>query len=847
MKRVVAVLLSLFFAVAVVAGPAGATITTDYTPLSYAGNDTATSFAVSWPFVSGTTDLSVTFVATDGITTAMVYGTDYTTTGGAGTTGTVVYPVSGNPLATGEALRIERAMDLTQPTGFSAGGRFDPEDIEDALDRLELQIQEVDEATGRAAKFPNPYGSFAGVDGPDLPAPSDGAWLRWDGTDFENFTPDDTLTGVANVQSWVEGCGDGTAEQVKGDRYLNTAVADHGSVATTGSLAYVLADVAADEFARIRLCGDTTFVVSTAITVTDNVDLDFSPGAVLQPASGIAIVFSAGHISAGPFQIFDLSLSGTVDIDALENEIVYDEWWGAGGGTGDYSAALNNVSADFGYNRLDTNSIDRTVRTRLTDVLMATDYALNDGTGDQSAALNYAAAYCLANGLSMHMPAGTYRCTSPLAIKQIVVTADGWNKTIIDKAHDGVGINVLEGGSTFTELYDFSVISDGTDAAVTSHGVKVLDSRVKLRLWTTAHAGDGLNVECDDGNNNHSEIKLHSAQNAVNGAYFTGAGADANLFKLAVRTFSNDGDGVKIDVDGNHWEGWVTGEDNTGTNLNIEAGGDIDLFAYLESGGAGDYSISAGVTNVSLTGRLGTGVDLGTLTSLSLGGLDQLVRGTAGKVTRKVAANQMTISASNYMDEEFYGSGGRLLVTDRTRADGVRQIKAYAANGTVADAELAVFGDEKKVAVYVAGGQEAFRVDSSTTSGDTPIMIAELGWSAQDTFVDGDVSIDADGTDDHVTLTGHGITDDTRVQLTTTGTLPAGLALTTDYYTFAVDVDTVSLHSATPAAAGNIVQITAAAGTGTHTVNVLSGSIVRVTVGASDSGGAGYKLLRIPN
>lgn len=84
------------------------------------------------------------------------------------------------------------------------------------------------------------------------------------------------------------------------------------------------------------------------------------------------------------------------------------------------------------------------------------------------------------------------------------------------------------------------------------------------------------------------------------------------------------------------------------------------------------------------------------------------------------------------------------------------------------------------------------------------------------TFVDGDVTV---GTD-NIAITGHGLVEGDLIQLTTSGTLPAGLALATDYYVIRVDADNIKLAaSLADAEAGTAVDITAAAGGGTHSVD----------------------------
>jgi len=95
-------------------------------------------------------------------------------------------------------------------------------------------------------------------------------------------------------------------------------------------------------------------------------------------------------------------------------------------------------------------------------------------------------------------------------------------------------------------------------------------------------------------------------------------------------------------------------------------------------------------------------------------------------------------------------------------------------------------------------------------------------------FVDGDVSV----ANDEITETAHGYqTGEGPVQLTSSGTLPTGLALATDYWFIRVDANTYKFAtSRVNALAGTDVDITAAAGGGTHTVNHESKLIVPANV-----------------
>lgn len=83
-----------------------------------------------------------------------------------------------------------------------------------------------------------------------------------------------------------------------------------------------------------------------------------------------------------------------------------------------------------------------------------------------------------------------------------------------------------------------------------------------------------------------------------------------------------------------------------------------------------------------------------------------------------------------------------------------------------------------------------------------------------DGFIDANITL---GTD-NINITSHPFTDLQRVQLTTAGTLPTGLALATDYYVIVVDADNIKLASSRAnAIADTAVDITASGG-GNHTI-----------------------------
>lgn len=82
-------------------------------------------------------------------------------------------------------------------------------------------------------------------------------------------------------------------------------------------------------------------------------------------------------------------------------------------------------------------------------------------------------------------------------------------------------------------------------------------------------------------------------------------------------------------------------------------------------------------------------------------------------------------------------------------------------------------------------------------------------------FVDGDVAIDPTNT---ITENSHGMSDGDPVRLSSTGTLPAGLNDNDDYY---VVNSTANDFQLAASEGGPAIQITAAGGGGTHTLNKM--------------------------
>lgn len=101
------------------------------------------------------------------------------------------------------------------------------------------------------------------------------------------------------------------------------------------------------------------------------------------------------------------------------------------------------------------------------------------------------------------------------------------------------------------------------------------------------------------------------------------------------------------------------------------------------------------------------------------------------------------------------------------------------------------------------------------------------------TFVDADVNVSTN----IITIAAHGFVNGTKVAATTSGVLPGGLSAT-NYWVIYVSATTIKLASSLAnAEAGTAVDITSAAGGGTHTLTpaTSAGNIAKVQVSSDNS------------
>lgn len=136
-------------------------LSTTHTQVRYTGNGTTGPFTVTFQFLDKE-DLIVTIQDAGGTVTVLALGTDYTVTGGDGTTGNI--SLVSTPDNTNTIL-IKRQTRLIQPVNLVTTGEFPPEAIERQLDRTMMVMQEtVGTAAGRLLRVTADSAEISAVD-----------------------------------------------------------------------------------------------------------------------------------------------------------------------------------------------------------------------------------------------------------------------------------------------------------------------------------------------------------------------------------------------------------------------------------------------------------------------------------------------------------------------------------------------------------------------------------------------------------------------------------------------------------------------------------------------------------
>lgn len=126
------------------------TVSSQTARVSYSGNSSTTAFAVSFYFLASS-HLRVTLRAASGVETVQVLNTDYTVSGDGNPAGGTVTMTTAP--ATGQTLVIQRNVPFTQEVDYQPNDPFPAESHEQALDKLTMEAQQLNETIGRSIKL----------------------------------------------------------------------------------------------------------------------------------------------------------------------------------------------------------------------------------------------------------------------------------------------------------------------------------------------------------------------------------------------------------------------------------------------------------------------------------------------------------------------------------------------------------------------------------------------------------------------------------------------------------------------------------------------------------------------
>ncbi len=235
-------------------------------------------------------DLLVILTDTDKVDHTQVIATHYTVDGvgddGGGNVTMITAP------AVGEYLSIIRNMPLLQESVFTDNDPFPADTMEDALDKLTMEVQQLQEVASRSPQIT----TGSGLRNLKLPTPAANTPIGWDaaGTALKNFSPA------------------GTYEIPQID-YIGNYTSLANAVATIGG-------------ANVMLLINASTPVTADLTVPSNLSLWVSQEGRLPIDSGKTLTIG-GAFEAGLHTVFDGA--GTVVFGPGAVKEVYPQWWGA--------------------------------------------------------------------------------------------------------------------------------------------------------------------------------------------------------------------------------------------------------------------------------------------------------------------------------------------------------------------------------------------------------------------------------------------------------------------------------------------------------------------------------------
>lgn len=268
--------------------PAHATVTGSQPPAAYACTGSATVFTVPFPYLAKA-DLLVTQTTTAGVVTTLTQPGGYSVTPSvAPSTGTVTLAVA---CPSGSTLRISRNMSFLQPQSFRTGN-YQGAVHEQAFDRLEMQIQQINATTASATKT----GLLSAAD-----------WIRFNATAFTSLNQFQQLGTGAITRTIGEKLGDLISVKdygAKGDGVTND------TAAIQAALTYACAG------ARSVYIPEGVYVVATTLTACTGIRVSGagSASSILQPTISDGSPVINFPASSGFFKLQDFAILSTINL-----------------------------------------------------------------------------------------------------------------------------------------------------------------------------------------------------------------------------------------------------------------------------------------------------------------------------------------------------------------------------------------------------------------------------------------------------------------------------------------------------------------------------------------------------
>jgi len=132
------------------------TISSEISKITYLGDGATATFPIPFYFLAND-EVKLVHTGEDATETVWNEGTHYTLTGaglpGGGTATIATAPSDFTP-ESGTSLTIKRNLDLVQETDYPEGGQFPASAHEQALDRIVMLLQQMNEEIARAFKIP---------------------------------------------------------------------------------------------------------------------------------------------------------------------------------------------------------------------------------------------------------------------------------------------------------------------------------------------------------------------------------------------------------------------------------------------------------------------------------------------------------------------------------------------------------------------------------------------------------------------------------------------------------------------------------------------------------------------